>query len=196
MTRLTGTTHRLFITALAIALALGTGAWALKQRDAGATRFVHSPLGDRLPAVSVQTPSGAVVALRDRIGNKPALIYVFSAAQCAGCSNLALEFRILREAFPNIQPLLVGSGSSRAEFASYFDAMGAEVKAAAVVDESQALLHAFGLERAPVVVLTDSTGRVVLLDPRSVSQAAQYPMGHILADLRGVLGTAKTEGVK
>jgi peroxiredoxin len=188
VTRILGsTTNRISIIWLVAVMALATGAWAVRQRDSVTSRPVHSPLGDRLPAVRVQTPDGASIGLRERIGRRPALIYVFSAGQCAGCSNLALEFKILKDAFPHIQPLLVGSGSSTATFAPYFDQMGGDVPASAVVDEPQALLHALGVAQAPVVLLTDSTGRIVVLDPRSVSQAAQYPMGRILADLRGAL---------
>lgn len=172
--------------ALVTALAATSGAWVFQRGTAaGSPRASHHPLGDRLPAVPLRGVDGTSTTLQDRLGHRPAVLYVFSAAQCAGCSNLALEFRILREAFPNVQPLVIGSGSDVETFRPYFEQMG--VPDAALVDESRALLRGLDVTREPVVLLTDSTGRILLVDPRSASQAAQYPMGRILADLRGAL---------
>jgi peroxiredoxin len=185
-------TSRAFTSVLVAVLAMTSGAWAVQHRaNAERNRPHRYPLGERLPAVRLKTADGRTVTLQERLGHRAAVIYVFSAAQCAGCSNLSLEFRILREAFPNMEPLLIGSGSSPEEFRPYFDQMG--VPGAALVDEPRALLRGLGLTQEPVVLVADSTGRVVLVDPRSASQAAQYPMGRILSDLRGAIAaTAPT----
>jgi hypothetical protein len=165
-------------------LVAGSGGWALYHHGTLPVPYVRNPLGEPLPDVAVQRASGGELRLRDRIGRRPALIYVFSATQCAGCSNLGLEFRILKGAYPDLQPVLVGSGAPREAFLDAFKAM--EISDP-VVDESRALLHGLSLTREPVVLLTDSTGRIVFVDQRSASQAAQYPMGRVLTDLQGAL---------
>lgn len=168
-------------------LATASGGLVLHRRVAEPAPFVRQPLGELLPNVLVDPATGGRIYLRDLIGRHPALVYVFSAAQCAGCSNLALEFDIVRRAHPGLRTVLIGSGAPAAEFREAFATMG--VTGSAVVDESRALLRALSIRQEPIVLLTDSTGRIVFVDPRTPSQAAQYPMGRVLTDIQGVLGT-------
>ena len=177
-----------------IALLLaGTGGWALYRRATEPPAYVRNPLGEPMPDVVVERTSGADVRLLQFLGGRAALVYVFSAAQCASCSNLGLEFRILKTAYPTLRTVLVGSGSSVSEFRTAFDAQGVSEQDA-VVDPSRALLHGLSLTHEPIVLLADSTGRIVFVDPRTPSQAAQYPMGRVLTDLQGALG-ARPAGV-
>lgn len=190
MTRLAS----LHIATLAALLLASTGGWVLYGRSLAPAPYTRNPLGEPVPDVAVEAPNGTPLRLKARLGGRPALIYVFSAAQCFSCSNLSLEFRILHSAYPGLQTLLVGSGASRETFRDAFRTM--ELTDAAVVDEPRALLHALSLTREPVVLLADSTGRIVFVDQRSPSQAAQYPMGRVLADLDGALGTRRTGDAK
>ncbi len=182
------------IATFAALLLAATGGWVLYGRSLVPAHYTRNPLGEPLPDVVVESPDGTPVRLKARLGGRPALIYVFSAAQCASCSNLSLEFRILHGAYPALQTLLVGSGASRETFRDAFRAM--ELTDVALVDEPRALLHALSLTREPVVLLADSTGRIVFVDQRSPSQAAQYPIGRVLADLEGALGTRRAGGAK
>src|SRR5678816_2588590 len=61
---------------------------------------VRFPLGDTLPYVELRTPDGVPISLRQRLGGKPTLLYVFGTRECAGCSNLPLEFEIVRRENP------------------------------------------------------------------------------------------------
>lgn len=142
-------------------------------------------LGTLIPNVDVRTVNGSPTRLRDLLAGRPALIYISTPAECASCSNLPLEFQIVRRDTPTIQPILVGSGSSAAEFTPILKRMG--IGAAAVIDQRRELLHALGVDSEPLVLLTDSVGRIVFVDWRSTSQAAQYPMGTILHDLSGIV---------
>lgn len=179
---------------LILALVASSGGWVLYGRSLAPAPYVRNPLGEPLPDVAVEDSAGRTIRLRDLLGGRPALIYVFSAAQCASCTNLGLEFRILHGAYPTLQTLLIGSGAGRSTFAPAFETMN--VAGDAVVDERRALLHALSLTREPVVLLADSTGRIVFVDQRSPSQAAQYPMGHVLADLEGALGARRADGAR
>lgn len=170
-------------------VAMSSGGWVLYRRATAPAPYARHPLGEPLPDVPVITPDGKSMRLRERLGAGPSLVYVFNAAQCASCSNLALEFRIIRDAYPTVTPLLVGSGASASEFARAFATMG--VADAAVVDEDRALLRALSFEKEPLVLLVDASGRILFVDQRSASQAAQYPMGHVLHDLQSLLGPVR-----
>src|SRR3984893_13566582 len=69
-----------------------TGCRGDGRTEATRDRF---PLGDSLPNVALEHVDGTPVSLRDHIGRRPALIYIFGVAECASCSNLPLEFQIV-----------------------------------------------------------------------------------------------------
>lgn len=134
----------------------------------------------------MRTPAGEPVNLHDRLRGRAALIYVVNEAECASCSNLPLEFRIIKKETPGVEPLLIGSGASPKAFAAYLDRM--DLAASAMIDEPRSLLRALGLSSEPVAILVDSAGRVLFVDLRSTSKAAQFPMGRVLHDLAAVIG--------
>jgi peroxiredoxin len=169
-----------------VSVALTLGIVAMKRAEpAGDAARVRSLVGDTLPTIELQTPTGERTTLRDYIGQSAALVYVFNAAECASCSNLPLEFRLMRDKMPHIKPVLIGSGSDVATFKPLFDKMG--VASAALVDEAQRVIGAFHFTSEPLVFLADSAGRVLYVDTRSAPQAAQYPMGRLLTELRVLL---------
>lgn len=145
----------------------------------------ETPLGEQLPAVQLSRLSGEPVFLSDVLKRRAAVVYVFGLAECASCSNLPLEFQILRREAPGVATLLVASGASVDSFRPRILSMGLADNA--VVDEKRKLLGSLGIGREPLVLVVDSTGRILLVDTRSASRAAQYPMGHLLRDLRGVV---------
>jgi hypothetical protein len=113
------------------------------------------------------------------------MIFVTSIEECASCSNLPLEIRILRAQMPQLQTLVIGSGSSPDAFRPYLHQMG--VDTAALIDEPRALLTALGVTAGTLVLVTDSDGRVLFVDSRRPPERAQYPIGRLLHGLSGVL---------
>src|SRR5262249_26708235 len=122
-------------------------------------------LGDTLPTLHLRTPNGAPITLRERLGTRPALLYVFGTSECASCSNLQLEFRIVQQEAPALTPLVIGSGASVETFRPYLAQMG--LAASSLVDEDRALLRSLGLAKEPLVLLVGGDGRILLVDPRS-----------------------------
>jgi hypothetical protein len=143
------------------------------------------PLGDTLPTALLKHPDGSAVMLRPHLGPRPALLYIFGVDECASCSNLPLEFQIVRRQAPRLMTILIASGASVETFRPRLDKMGLDQKDV-LVDEKSVLLHGLGVAREPLVVLVDSTGRVIFVDSRTASRAAQYPVGHILRDIAAV----------
>ncbi|MGH7619774.1 MAG: TlpA family protein disulfide reductase [Gemmatimonadaceae bacterium] len=161
------------------------GTAAVRASAPRSVQRAPSAVGDTLPWLTMRTPAGNAVSLHDRIHGHPVLIYVVNEAECASCSNLPLEFRILRREAPGVEALLVGSGSSPTSFTPLLERM--DLASSALIDESQGLLRALRLSAEPVTVLIDSSGRVLFEDLRSTSKAAQFPMGRVLHDLTAVL---------
>lgn len=140
------------------------------------------PLGDTLPVVELRKPDGTPVMLRTHIGTRPALLYIFGVDECASCSNLPLEFQIVHRQAPLLTTLLIASGASLETFRPRLQQMGLHENEA-LIDERSALLHGLGIAHEPLVILVDSAGRVIFVDVRKASRAAQYPVGHILRDI-------------
>lgn len=167
----------------AVALAIGfSGAVALvgKQGPSRSERLAM-PLADTMPWLDLVTIDGARVNLHDRIRGRPTAVYVVNTEECASCSNLPLEGRIIGKEFPQLQTIVIGSGSSPDAFARYFSQMG--LRSSSLVDPGRALIHALGFAAEPLALLIDSSGRIVLVDSRATSKAAQYPLGRVLRDL-------------
>jgi peroxiredoxin len=170
--------------ALGLCLAIGCSRSEGTHPQAGST-----PLGNQLPAVVLAKPDGSPISLMSFLRKRPALIYIFGMAECASCSNLPLEFRIVHREAPDLVTLLVGSGASIDSFKPRLKSMGLSDEA--LIDEKRQLLDGLGVSREPLVVLVDTTGRILFVDSRSASRAAQYPVGHILRDLRGIVAQPK-----
>jgi peroxiredoxin len=138
-------------------------------------------LGDTLPDVAIKRVDGSSVSLHAYVGARPALIYIFGVAECASCSNLPLEFQIVHRQAPGVVPLLIASGAPMDTLLPRVRAVGLETST--LIDERSSLLHALGVAREPLVIMSDSTGRIIFVDTRNAARAAQYPVGHILRDI-------------
>src|SRR5688500_16038508 len=147
------------------------------------TSVTTSPawVGSRLPDLDLRRLDGTKVRLQELLRNGPTLMYVMSLAECTACSSLPTELRIVRRQTPRLQAVLIGSGASPERSRALLACM--ELDDVALIDESQSVLQGLGLDRSPVVVLADSSGRILLLDTRDVSRASQYPMSRILYDM-------------
>src|SRR5205085_3760469 len=106
-------------------------------------------------------------------------------AECMSCSNLPLEFRLMQEKLPHVKTLLIGSGANVATFRPIFEKL--RIQASALVDEQRSVIGAFHMTAEPVVFLMDASGHVLYIDTRSAPQAATYPMGRLLTELRATL---------
>src|SRR5579862_7736423 len=158
----------------ALCLAVGAGLAAARyQNVTPLAPQAPTPMGDTLPTVSLLSPDGRRVSLATQLAHRAAVIYIFGRAECTSCSNLPLEFKVLRADAPGIRPLLIVSGSTVQELGSTVSQLG--LGANVLIDERRALLHALGFEKEPLVLLADSTGRILLVDSRRASRAAQYP---------------------
>jgi hypothetical protein len=128
---------------------------------------------------------GAPGDLRRAIGVKPAIIFVVGPDDCASCSDLSLEFRIIHSEFPQLAIIVVGSGGSVEDFRNYFGQ--ARVEGTVFIDSNRQLLHGLGVLTEPLTLLTDTTGRILFTDSRSTSQAAQFPAAALLHALTPIL---------
>jgi peroxiredoxin len=175
---------------IGIALALiGILGAAVASGGLGVTRGpsrMPALLGALLPQVELKSPAGASIDLRGQTKGRPTLIFVTTTAQCASCSNLPLEFEIVKRELPTIEPLLVVSGSVASDVRPLLERLrlGPDV----LIDERRTLIAALHVTSEPLTVLVDSAGRIVFVDWRSIAQAAQYPIGTVLHDLSGILG--------
>jgi peroxiredoxin len=169
------------VIAIPIAIAVSTRSAATKEP----AKLTTTPLGDTLPTVTLKTLDGKPLSLRERLGGRPAVIYVTTVAECASCSNLPLEMEIVRKASPRLEALVIGSGSTIAEFRPYFTQMG--MTSSAVVDEDRALLRALHVSAETIVLLVDPTGRIVFADQRASPKRAHYPTSRLLHDMIAVL---------
>lgn len=155
------------------------------NRNDSRTRAEETPVGELLPKVQLVKPDGSPMDLGTFLGARPAVIYIFGMAECASCSNLPLEFKIVHKEAPQLVTLLVASGASTDAFRERLHSMGLEREA--LVDEDRRLLRGLRIMHEPIVILVDSTGRILFADTRGASRAAQYPVGHIIRDLRGII---------
>ena len=101
--------------------------------------------------------------------------------------NVRLEMRIINNEVPRLRPILIASGAGREDLLPYLRQMG--VDSVALVDEHRELLHGIGLTSEPAVLVTDSLGRILLLDTRSPSEASHFPIGTVLHSLAELLAT-------
>lgn len=175
--------YRVALTLVLTTLTLGAVAIAAKWSDATSTTRPFTRLADTLPSLDLQDPRGQTISLRSRTSGHFTLLYVVNQAECASCANFAEEFRIIRRQTPRIEPLLIASGAPPAQFASLLSQM--QVTEQALVDQHRALLAWLHLSSEPAAVLVDSSGRVLFVDVRSTSRAAQFPMSRLLHDLGG-----------
>jgi hypothetical protein len=141
-------------------------------------------LGSQLPAVTLQSLDGGSVALTDRLVPGPTMIIVLGPKDCFSCESYRLELNILKSKLPGISPVLIGSGAENL-FKDYF--RRDHLQSVGLLDPDHRLLTALRIQSAPLVLLVDSTGRILFVDNRSSSAAAQFPFGRLLPLLGGVL---------
>lgn len=144
------------------------------------------PLGLRLPSLSLTDLDGQQVELRQYIGARPAILFIVGVADCASCANVPFELVIAKKQTPALKRVVVASGASAERFRPYIEKMG-NLEAPVLVDEHHLLLDSLRLTSEPVTLVADSTGRVLFVDKRSTSQAAQLPVGRVLHELVGIL---------
>jgi peroxiredoxin len=152
-----------------------------------ATIAERSILGDSLPAVRLQKVDGSWQELHERLGGKPAIIYLYSPAECMGCSDVPMEFRVLRREFPAMQPLLIGISAPASRYATPFRDM--RLDGDALVDENNTLLKALGVKSEPLVIVVSASGRILFTDTRATRRSSRYPLSRVLRDVQEALGT-------
>lgn len=176
-------TAKLIALALIVSVSLGVGAMLPRGSVPVMSR---DPLGERLDTTArLVTMEGKYVSVRRTFADSATIVYLFGPEHCAGCANLPLEFRILREQFPGLRPLLVGTGAPRSRFAPSIQAM--QLSRQALVDENGDILRTLGVSQPPLVMIVDTSLRIILVDRRSVPAAARYPMGRVLHDLSNAI---------
>ena len=142
-------------------------------------------LGSQLPAVTLQSLEGGAVSLAERLTKGPTMIIVLGPKDCFSCESYRLELNILKSKLPGITPVLIGSGEDGPLFKDYF--RRDHLEPVALLDPDRRLLTSLGIKSAPLVLLVDGTGRILFVDNRSSSAAAQFPFGRLLPLLGGAL---------
>lgn len=169
-------------------LSAGIMLTAFVRAEARNTPEAWSPadlLGSQLPAVTLQSLDGGSVALADRLVPGPTMIIVLGPKDCFSCESYRLELNILKSKLPGISPVLIGSGAEQDLFKDYF--RRDHLQSVGLLDKDHRLLSALRIQSAPLVLLVDSTGRILFVDSRSSSAAAQFPFGRLLPLLGGAL---------
>lgn len=141
-------------------------------------------LGTPLPAVTLRSLDGKPVALSERIGSGTTLIVLLGSRDCFSCSSYRLELGILKSKLPGITPILIGSGSDEVVFQEYF--RQDRLESVGLLDPERSLLAALGVGTEPLLLLV-ADGRILFVDHRSSSAAAQFPFGRLLPLLGGAL---------
>jgi peroxiredoxin len=166
----------------------------LVTREARSTpRRERSVVGDTIPAVRLQDVDGKTVDLKARLRGRASILYVYGLAECLGCANLQMEFRVIQAEAPGVQPILIGTGAPRAQFEQPI--RDQQLESAALVDENSAFLKALGAKYEPLVLLVTADGHVVYADTRKSTQSARFPMGKILHDLKALVAPAASPSV-
>jgi len=142
-------------------------------------------LGTQVPGLTLRSVDGNPVSLGDRLSHGPSLIIVLGSKDCFTCSSYQLELRILKSKLPGITPILIGSGDDEQVFQDYF--RRDHLESVALLDPDRTLLTSLGVSRGPLVLLIDAEGRILFVDSRPTSAAAQFPIGRILPLLGGAL---------
>jgi hypothetical protein len=160
-------------------------AHALRAPLRSRSQFVPQALGGVLPPLEMETLGSTRASLQSRLGQNGTLILVVGTRDCVSCSNLGVELSSVHHDIPTLRTLVIGSGDGAAGFRGYFDRLG--IDSIAVIDSGRVLLHALHLANEPVTILVDSSMRVLMIDSRGTSEAAQFPIGMILTRLRHAL---------
>jgi hypothetical protein len=142
-------------------------------------------LGTSLPQVTVRSIDGSAAPLAERLARGPTMIIVLGPKDCFSCESYRLELNILKSRLPGITPILIGSGSDEKVFRDYF--RGDHLESIGLLDPEQRLLKSLRIKSAPLVLLVDSARRILFVDNRSSSAAAQFPFGRLLPLLGGAL---------
>jgi thioredoxin-dependent peroxiredoxin len=139
--------------------------------------------GDRAPAFSLPSDTGATVALEDLRGKK-VVLYVYPAAMTPGCTKQACDFRDSLQRFVDAGYAVVGlSPDKPAKLAQFREKEGLTFPL--LSDESKQVLTAYGaygekqLYGKTVVGVIRST---FLLDENGVVEKASYAVkatGHV-----------------
>jgi peroxiredoxin len=162
---------------------------ALVTRDARSIpRREHSAVGDTIPSVQLLDVDGKTVDLKERLRGHASILYVYGLAECLGCADLQMEFRVIQAEAPGVHPILIGTGASRDKFEQSIREQ--RLQSVSLVDEKSAFLKALGARYEPLVLLVSAEGRVIYADTRSATQAARFPMGQVLHDLNSLIAPA------
>jgi hypothetical protein len=176
-----------------IGLCAGTLITAYARADArngAAVETADELLGSQLPAVTLQSVDGSAVPLAGRLSHGVNLVIVLGTKDCFSCSSYQLELRILKSKLPGVSPILIGSGADDQLFKDYF--RQDHLESVGLIDRGRVFLTALRVGHEPLVLLADSTGRILFVDNRSSSAAAQFPLGRLLPLLGGALQPVPT----
>jgi hypothetical protein len=168
--------------------------YARADTSAATSPSASGLLGFVLPAITLRAPDGTPVLLADRLSRGPSLIIVMGGQDCFSCSSYELELTILKSKLPGVSAILIGSGEDEALFRDYF--RRSHLDSLALFDRDRQVLTSLGVKSEPLVLLVDSTGRILFADSRSSSAAAQFPLGRLLPLLGGALHPAPSSLTK
>jgi hypothetical protein len=133
-------------------------------------------LGRVLPDVVLMTPEGVPESLSRVLRTRPSLIAIVTQEDCLGCGEYGLELRIIAREVPSLTPLLIGIGQDTALFRAYLR----ENRIQGLLDPGSEL----GALPTPLVVVVDTTGRVLFVDDRSGPAGKSFPVSQVLLSLR------------
>lgn len=138
-------------------------------------------IGSRLPLVTLITNSGQATATTDLVKGH-ALVVVMRGADCLSCGNLPLEARILKNRYPHLQTVFIGSGRDTSELNRFFKIQ----RLPYYRDYDESFVRAYGLVSTPVLMLVGDSQRILFADIRPGSMSSQFPISRVVESIFGL----------
>ncbi len=138
-------------------------------------------LGTTLPPVTVNALDGTELNIRKHIEGRNTLIILAGMADCLPCASFSLELSVIRNRFPTLLSVIIGSGREEEVFLEYFNRT--RIQRYALLDPDRELLRALGVRREPLILLVDDSSRILFVDDRTSSTSSVFRISQLLAAL-------------
>ncbi len=148
-----------------------------------------SAAGGRISDVVLEDHRGQRLRLSGLTEGRPTLVLVVSAEDCLSCANFPVEMRVVRNKFPGLKRIMLGTGKDTAFFREY----GREkrISSEMVLDPGGEFLKSVGAAgRTPAVLLLDAERNVLLFEHRSGPAFSGFPVTEQLLAVLRVLNAA------
>ncbi|MGQ0562615.1 MAG: TlpA family protein disulfide reductase [Gemmatimonadota bacterium] len=145
-----------------------------------------SLLGRPLPDLMLRDVTGKRVRLSERLNGSPAILYVMTAEDCLSCARYPFELRhFTHRGTGRVVLVMSDSDTTYAKniLARY------RISSYALLDPERKLSMLIGATANPAALLLDAGRRVLLIDTRSATRYAEYPLSEWFPELFAALSS-------